>query len=77
MKINQLKKNEKLIKTKLIDEIEAGKIIGMTVSTMRSYRMRKVGPSYYKMGRSVRYSKDDLYEYLKNNIRRIETNQNS
>ena len=77
--INQLKEIEKLTKSKLIDDKEAAKIIGVSHYTMKSYRLRKIGPHYYKMGRAVRYSKKDLNDYLekqKSNWRRVETNQN-
>ena len=65
-----------MIEKKLIDDKEAAKIIGVSHYTMKSYRQRKIGPHYYKMGRAVRYDKKDLNDYLKkqkDNWYRVET----
>ena len=54
----------------LLTEKEAAKYIRMSVSYLQKDRMygtlknRVPGPSYIKLGRSVRYHKDDLETWL-------------
>ena len=49
---------------KLLDEKAVSEIYGIPLSTLRSWRFRKVGPVYYKIGSSCRYRETDIEGYL-------------
>ncbi|OFZ55002.1 MAG: hypothetical protein A2428_03255 [Bdellovibrionales bacterium RIFOXYC1_FULL_54_43] len=54
---------------KLLNEFEAAELLGLTVSSLRTRRARP-GPNpipYKKIGRSVRYSENELKRYLEQN----------
>ena len=53
----------------LIGESEAAEILGLAIQTMRKWLLERTGPPYHKLGRSVRYSPDDLKIYI--NSKRI------
>ncbi len=44
--------------------LEAAKILCKSVQTLRNERFLRKGCVFVKMGRSVRYLKSDLYDYL-------------
>jgi hypothetical protein len=50
---------------RIFDERPAADILDCSVKTLQGWRLRKVGPRYYKIGNRVKYSLDDLHEYLK------------
>lgn len=53
----------------LLNEFEAARLLGLTVSSLRTRRARP-GPNpipYIKVGRSVRYSPSELKKYLEQN----------
>lgn len=50
-----------------MNEIQAAEYLGVQPSTLRGWRVDKRGPVYHKSGRSVRYSRADLDDWLKNN----------
>lgn len=54
-----------------LNEVEVSKMTAIAVSTLRNQRFQGVGIPYIKIGRSVRYSLDDVVRYL--NDRRIQT----
>jgi predicted DNA-binding transcriptional regulator AlpA len=47
-----------------IDEKEVAKITGIAVQTLRNWRFQQTGPSYFKLGRMVRYYVDDLIRFM-------------
>ena len=49
-----------------IKEKEAASILGFNVQTLRNRRFLKKGPPYFKIGSSVRYSKLDIQDFIKN-----------
>lgn len=51
----------------------AAEYLGLSVQTLRNWRCQCRGPTYLKMGRSVRYQLEDLEEYKRN--RRINPNK--
>ncbi len=55
----------------LLDEREAAETIGRAVQTLRNDRHNGRGLPYFKLGRLVRYSLDDIEKYVE--ARRIET----
>ena len=60
----------KSINSHVLTDPEAAQYIGMSISFLRQSRMdgarlnRTQGPIYLKIGRSVRYKKDDLDAWL-------------
>jgi hypothetical protein len=54
-----------------IDEQEVARITGRALSTLRNERFQHRGIPYYKVGRSVRYSRGDVIEFMEKH--RIET----
>jgi predicted DNA-binding transcriptional regulator AlpA len=55
---------ERTILRKALDEKQTARIMGVAVQTLRNWRHQRKGPSYIKMGRSVRYQLNDIQEYL-------------
>ena len=56
-----------------VNELDAAHILGLSVHTLRAMRAKgRRGPTYSKVGRSVRYSYDDLDEFMQS--RRISNN---
>ena len=49
----------------LINEYEAAQLLGLSVSTLRNWRFAGVGPKYYKVGRAVRYDRNDLRQFCR------------
>ncbi len=47
------------------DEKEAARRLGVSVQTLRNWRSMRRGPAYYKFGRSVRYSEEDIVGYMR------------
>ncbi len=47
-----------------LNEKQAAKLLGVAVQTLRNWRHHRTGPSYIKMGRSVRYQIMDLQDYI-------------
>jgi len=54
-----------------VDEKEISKITGIAIQTLRNHRFRRVGIPYHKLGKSVRYSLEDVYQYMQSH--KIET----
>jgi hypothetical protein len=59
--------NLSLGENQVVDEIQAAKILGRAVQTLRNDRHLRQGPAYIKLGRSVRYQVKDLIDYLQRN----------
>lgn len=63
----------KIQQVEILTESEAAKYIGMSSSFLNADRSnghrkkRTKGPAFIKLGRSVRYRKDDLDEWLRQN----------
>ena len=48
----------------LLSEFDTARILRVTVSTIRRWRLNRQGPRYIKVGASVRYRPEDLKAYL-------------
>jgi excisionase family DNA binding protein len=44
----------------LMTEKEAARFLSMSYRTLQSWRSAGAGPSYFKLGRSIRYRRSDL-----------------
>lgn len=58
--------------TDLIDQHKAAEVIGVSVSTLKTWRTRNSGLAYYKsFGREISYSRAECVEYRRLSYRRI------
>lgn len=48
-----------------ISETDASTVLSIAVNTLRFWRCRGKGPVYYKVGRSVRYTREDCIAFMK------------
>lgn len=48
-------------------DAEASEYMGISAITLRTWRAQKRGPAYHKSGRSVRYAKKDIDDWLRSN----------
>lgn len=58
-------------RTLYVDEREVSKITQRALSTLRNDRHQRRGIPYYKIGRSVRYSHEDVIAFMES--RKIQT----
>lgn len=49
---------------KFYNEKELALRLGVSVATLRKWRMLAQGPKYRKLGKSVRYAENDIAQYL-------------
>lgn len=54
----------------LLSERQVAKIFDLSVRTLQGWRLRGDGPTYYKLGRAVRYDRADVAEFLRRQLRR-------
>ena len=55
-----------------ITDKDLAKLLGISVDIVRSHRKRHDGIPWYRFGRSIRYRRDDVIEYIeKNNYKSI------
>lgn len=43
---------------------EAARLLGLSVATLRAWRLRKRGPRYLRFGRAVRYLASDIDRFI-------------
>lgn len=48
----------------MLDEWQVAERLKLSVHTLRAWRQRRQGPPYFSMGRTVRYSLNDLEAWL-------------
>ena len=56
-----------------VSEKEVSKITGLALPTLRNWRFKRIGISYSKVGRSVRYSMSDVLDYM--DSRKVRTDE--
>lgn len=59
-------------RARLIDESEAAELLGQSRRTLQAWRLNGRGPTFAKIGRSVRYAPADLDRFIEAG-RRINT----
>jgi len=47
-----------------LTDTQVSELTGIGLSTLRNHRVKKVGMSYIKYGRAVRYKKADVIAYM-------------
>ncbi len=48
-----------------LTEHEVARRLGLSVATLRAWRMRRMGPRFVRLGRAVRYLEIDIDEYVR------------
>ena len=48
---------------RILTDVEVAERLGVSRFTVRSWRLKRVGPRFLKMGRAVRYRSEDVDEY--------------
>lgn len=51
----------------LLNEVEASDILRVSTRTLQAWRCRGTGPSFVKVGRSIRYRRSDLTMWTQGN----------
>ena len=57
----------KMFPRRLLTESETALLLGVKGQTLAVWRSNSVGPSYIKVGSTVRYRQQDIEEYLEQN----------
>jgi predicted DNA-binding transcriptional regulator AlpA len=50
--------------TELMDEKAVSRIVGMSLASIRRWRLLRQGPKYLKIGSAVRYRAEDIEAWL-------------
>lgn len=58
--------------TPLLNEKEACAYLGVSVHTVRDWRLKGRGPLFVKVGASVRYRVTDIARFVEENVRGVE-----
>jgi predicted DNA-binding transcriptional regulator AlpA len=48
----------------LLNEHDVARITGLSLASVRRWRLLRRGPKYYKLGAAVRYKPEDLFAWL-------------
>jgi len=48
----------------LLDEFDVARITGLSVASVRRWRLFRCGPRYLKLGSAVRYRPEDVLEWI-------------
>ncbi|MBS4084027.1 MAG: helix-turn-helix domain-containing protein [Rhizobiales bacterium] len=51
----------------LLLEIQAAKLLNLSVKTLQAWRNRKRGPTFIRAGRAVRYRRSDILQWVEAN----------
>jgi len=51
----------------LLSEIHAAELLGVSSRTLQAWRSRNEGPPFVRMGRAVRYRRQDLLAWIEQN----------
>ena len=51
-------------RTQALTDHEAAKLLGLSVATLRAWRLRRRGPRYLRFGRAVRYLAADIDRFI-------------
>lgn len=61
-------------KKEWLSPIEVRDRFGMSVSTLAKWRMDNINIPYSKIGKYIKYNKDDIEAFLTNNMVKVEAN---
>lgn len=55
--------------TELLTDVEAAELLGLSRKTLARWRWKGKGPVFRKIGRKVRYARNDLEDYIARSAR--------
>ena len=61
--------------TRILTDVQVAERLGVSRFTVRSWRLKGVGPRFLKMGRAVRYRAQDVDEYERQALVETQTHQ--
>ena len=67
--INGKNEGKQILLNPLLNEKEAAKLLNLSVKTLQRYRLYGGGPQFIKINKSVRYSVEQIEEYLKPRVK--------
>jgi predicted DNA-binding transcriptional regulator AlpA len=50
--------------TPALRERDAARVLGLSVATLRAWRLKRKGPRFVRFGRAVRYLEADIAHYM-------------
>ena len=50
--------------TQALTERDAARVLGLSVATLRAWRLKRKGPRFVRFGRAVRYLEVDIARYM-------------
>jgi predicted DNA-binding transcriptional regulator AlpA len=50
--------------TQALTERDAARLLGLSVATLRAWRLKRKGPRFVRFGRAVRYLEVDIVDYM-------------
>lgn len=48
----------------LLGEVQAARLLNLSVRTLQAWRTKLSGPSFVRAGRAIRYRRRDLYDWM-------------
>lgn len=52
----------------LMDEAALADFVGVTLKTLQKWRWQRTGPTFVKMGRLIRYRREDVERWLESQL---------
>jgi predicted DNA-binding transcriptional regulator AlpA len=52
----------------MLNEKEAAQRLGLSVATLRTWRCREKGPRFFRLGKAIRYSEDEIAQFLSESL---------
>jgi predicted DNA-binding transcriptional regulator AlpA len=52
------------VQERALTEVQVAARLGASVSTLRQWRRRRIGPSFFRIGRAIRYRPEDVETYI-------------
>lgn len=61
---NQNKTKEEVEMDEILTDVQVAELLNLSPSAIRAWRFKGIGPRWFKLARSVRYLKSDVYEWI-------------